>query len=705
MPKKALARGIRFSDARSYRRLVPNAMGVTAIAAVNGRGAYAKRYGRARRMLQNKSASFFPTWTVEAPKKKASKKSRGKKRVTWGKHAAAAKARRAHPKTTWGAHAKAAKRKRAYAASARAAGTALAARKAKAARKPTSKKSARAKAASVKRAASLRVKRLSKSRKFMAKGPRLYAGKYKAARVRLSPTQARQSYVRSTRSGGLAHVPVYALLGFKSRAAMTKAQKDPARGERIAKRLDAIRRRRERAAEAIRKHGGILVPNRRSRRRARVLTFSENQGMKRSKKSRKRAKGRKHVAHRRTTKRVRKHTRRAAPKRRTRKSKRIHRTPVRRHKARKHVVKRVTHRRRRHVRNEPMMVANKKRAKRKSRKGRKSTVGKFRKGGLKITRRFKHPRRVKRATLKLFSSNRKHHRRARHVPHSFHRRNVNLGGTFQKQLIEGLKIGAVAFAGFAAHRVLSNLLKKNITQLDTSDWGGVISGGAMVLIGIPASVKFFPGDAKLASAGMIVSFLMQLGTTLVSKFLPDQAAQVLPYLSGYGDRAGSARSLGSYYEYQPGGVAGLGEYYQPGCATGGGMMQAAAGLGRLRQAAAGMGRISEAAAGFGALRQAAAGVGEYIGTNLEGVGDYVEVEPEYTRPIPTDDGIRPNLSEAEKALNVAEGAAGVAGADRDVSAQYTIDPMDCSMPTGSDPEGERAGTLAGRDGIFGPLQD
>ena len=288
MPKKALARRIRYREARSYRRLVPNSMGVTAIAAVNGRGSYARRYARARRLLKNKELSFAPAWAApgkasgDSPKKKRGKATKRKHTVTWRAHAAAAKAKRAKAKTrSWSPkkrklhapdklakkrgkswlskktqrtikksaaqraalkvkHAAAAAKKKERTAKLRARAKGDDKRSAALAKATLKKMRAAAKKASATRARSTRAKRLHKTSAFMKLGKvRTYAGKYRAARLRLSPTQAKQTYVYSTRSGGFAHVPVHALLGFKTAAAMKKAQNDPSKGARITKRLDA----------------------------------------------------------------------------------------------------------------------------------------------------------------------------------------------------------------------------------------------------------------------------------------------------------------------------------------------------------------------------------------------------------------------------------------------------------------------------------
>ena len=48
-----LVRPITRSQAVGYDQVVPNGRGVTALAEVNGRGAYARRYEHARRLLEN----------------------------------------------------------------------------------------------------------------------------------------------------------------------------------------------------------------------------------------------------------------------------------------------------------------------------------------------------------------------------------------------------------------------------------------------------------------------------------------------------------------------------------------------------------------------------------------------------------------------------------------------------------------------------
>lgn len=122
--------------------------------------------------------------------------------------------------------------------------------------------------------------------------------------------------------------------------------------------------------------------------------------------------------------------------------------------------------------------------------------------------------------------------------------------------------------------------------------------------------------------------------------------------------------------------------------------------------------ITQAAAAFGAvtpdITQAAAGTGEFIATGLKGIGQYDGVDGYgLGAPVHTDEGVHPDLTSAERALSVAEAAAGVgdlppmASAGRgDVPLISTLIPDMIAAPIEDAPTGARAGILYGGDGIF-----
>jgi hypothetical protein len=144
----------------------------------------------------------------------------------------------------------------------------------------------------------------------------------------------------------------------------------------------------------------------------------------------------------------------------------------------------------------------------------------------------------------------------------------------------------------------------------------------------------------------------------------------------------------------------------------------------ITQAAAGYGAppmFTQAAAGYGAppmITQAAAGVGEYFMTGMTGIGEYENVPAQMGQPAPNE-GIMPDLTSAERALTIAEAAAGIGdipqvsiqqnwvpgvpsmGGFGDLPFQSIVEPTGVAVPVHDAPAGSRAGILEGRDGIFG----
>lgn len=679
--RKVLVRPITLEQARSYERARPNGLGVTAIAAVNGRGSYARRYARARRLLGGLS---------EEQQMVKSKRGRARRygRNPWistGPATSRWVSDKDYPRALAAQKRKAGKAK---AATKRAAAAAKRAALKAAGKKPRRKPVSAARAMATRKARAHRAN---------LRRARTYAGgKFKAVRAHFGPYATRDTYAYATKRGTLKKIPRYALLGFRSLAEMKRMTgKDAALKERIDKRISAFDKRRAGAAARI---GGLFAPNR--RRKPRVISFATWESEMKLGRGRRKAKsysankGRKVRRGRKTTKR-----------RTTKRSKVTRRSKVARRRP-------VTTRRRRVVRRRPMTA----------RRAHKS---------LKTMKRvYRKPRKVKRVSLRLYSRNaetaaltpnrrRRRSRRSRHYAANASRPTISLSrkfkrarkvkgfkfrgygrnpfmknaGAFKDQIMEALVVGSVAGAGFLAHRALTRLVtykapwfKDQIAKDALNPVPEMLAAAGVALIGVPLAAKFFPGKAKLLAAGMIADFIVLGVQKLLGKY--DSNMKAYPYLAG----------MGSYYELPA--RRGYGEYVQAQSGFGR-MTQAAAGFGRMTQAAAGMGRFQQAAAGFGQLTQAAAGVGEYVATDLEGIGDYIEVTPELTAAAETDNGIMPTLSEAEAALNVSEGANGIGGR---VPARYTVDPIDQTAPLVEDENVDRAGMFAGRDGIFGPLQ-
>jgi hypothetical protein len=273
------------------------------------------------------------------------------------------------------------------------------------------------------------------------------------------------------------------------------------------------------------------------------------------------------------------------------------------------------------------------------------------------------------------------------------------------ELKNALQIGAVATVGFVAHRALSKVISQYaLGKIETFQTGELakhrytIASVAAALLEIPLITKLVPGTKAKVLMPLVAGVSTSLLHSVVVKLagMLDQPA-VVGYLSNYPNAPG--RAYGSYYTFKPHQTfkGRMGEYYQTRGL--GQLRQAAAGMGQIRQAAAGMGQLRQAAAGMGQPRmtQAAAGTGEYIAYGANGVGEYEQV-PTGQVPTMVNEGIYPTLNHAERALSVAEAAAGVGS--NNVPLQSTVNPMMTADPITDLPGGSRAGVFEGGDGIF-----
>jgi hypothetical protein len=300
----------------------------------------------------------------------------------------------------------------------------------------------------------------------------------------------------------------------------------------------------------------------------------------------------------------------------------------------------------------------------------------------------------------------------------------NQANGFMKNFMEVLRVGGAVTVGFVAQKAMTHLLADTgiLDKLPGADnYKNTYAGLLTAALGVPIFAKVAPGESKLIGSGIGAGFLH---TALVDMLNAFGQGDIADYLGNYANAEGNPQysGYGSYYEFAPHQVySGTGEYYE----TGGGMSgfgqmsanqltQAAAGYGaspQIYQAAAaypGVPQLYQDAAGMGAapvLTQAAAGVGEYIVNGGKGIGEYEEVVPQYSAPTHTDEGISPDLTSAERALSVAEAAAGVgAFGDNQVPLQSTVYPTGSPEAIPDMPGGSRAGTFAGNNGVFGPTQ-
>lgn len=515
-------------------------------------------------------------------------------------------------------------------------------------------------------------------------------GKRKSVRAKVGG-RTLGTYLYRDRSGHLKKIPLHMILGEPSAAALKRRV---ATDERLARAVVAVKKRRDARAQKVLRGGDLFTPN------AEVMTFEEwsnqmkaNKRKAAPKRKRKRAK----TTTKRTVKRRKKTTarkrsaarRRAAPKRR--------RTTAQRRK--------VTRKR---------SAAKRRTAPKRRRKAAKRTTSRRRRSATKrpVARRRRrvsvHQRRASSSLRKLGRGQRKrvigrfiqNRRRSRYA-----RRNQGWFETIKASAMQGLKIGIGFFGHKLASYALSEHVLTHVESLNTGEYAkyrGVLSDLIVAAVGIPMLVKH-GADGRAAAVGMSLSVIQKL---LVMGLKEAGQPEFAGYLASYPDASGAAwvqrvpgaSGVGSYYltptgeYYQP--TSGFGEYYQPTSGFGA-YEQAAAGMGNVLQAAA---AYEQAAAGVGLVEQAAAGMGAYFLTSPRGVGEYEQTEGlGASDRYLVDEGIHPDLVSAERALSVAEAAAGVG----DVELVSTLNPGLISEPIDDAPRGSRAGTLGGQNGIFG----
>lgn len=519
-----------------------------------------------------------------------------------------------------------------------------------------------------------------------ASKPRVFGGHFRAVGVRIGPKRRKSFAYLTKRRHKLRHIPDYAIMGYRSPKDAIKRGMTTRGAAAYIKRKDRLKERREKAAAKISARilaGKFpLTPNRRRRRRARVrhvVTFRnwEKQMLanRRKKKARKKSRTRRRratpaqlraLARGRATqrrKRTRKHAKRrsyrrnplmqaAANKRRRRHGRRrARRNPLMQAAANRR-------RRRRHRRNAPLMqaAANRRRRHRRRHARRNPLMQ------AAANRRRRHGRRH-------YSSNRRRHGRR------VFRRNAVLSG-----LVDVLKQGGIAAVGLVGQKALTRFIASKIgTMLPASlaPYANSISALLVALPAVWAAGKVLPGSAKLLGVGVGAGAVHTIAVDVAKALGQQKAADFLGY--------------GSYYQFSPGqqysGLGGgYGEYFT--------------------SPVNGFGSFGAAGGGSSPqLTQAAAG--EYIIAGAQGIGEYEQVTPEYSTPEHIREGISPDLDSAERALSIAEAAAGVGvyngmGAADTVGLQSTVYPQGSADVIPDQPGGSRAGVFCGENGVFGP---
>ena len=733
MAAKGLTRNITRNEALSYDRTVPNKRGVTALAEINGPGAYERRYRQTRELLENPENLMAYTagqrlfrcrelGTVQKARANKKKASTPKQRRASRKAAAPKKSYR---KNQFPGEQSFAKPKRLlksdYVAMMMDRGH--------------TKKSAE------NYWARRGVKPGQKPKK--RKGRTYGGGRIKPLKARIGP-KSRYTYEYKTKKGRVRHIPDWALLGYKSAAELRKVERSGSEAQRgrLSRKRQGILDRRVRDSgrtrDRIMAGRGTFAPNEGET----VLSFEEWKKMRKNaakKKTRTRKKPRT-AAQKAATKRMlaglkksraAKKGRKSAPKRRraTAKRKTTSKRTTRRKTTRRKTTRRkstgwtkakrvaagiraaATRRRNLRAKGKPVRKTTRKR------RSRSITVG-----------RTGHKVRIS------YAANKRRYRK-----------NVS-GEAWKMEMMKALKLGLIVTGGYMAHRAFSKLLDEYVlskaeflTKGTVGKYRGLISSAIVAAVGVPVVVRAMPREAGAAGAGIAASFIHGAIITALEAGGED-TAKAAAYLSAYPNAEGNPQygGVGSYYEFSPHQIypstappassvgefyelpqAGMGEFYETPQAGFGQdlrlnqVTQAAAGYGQsplLTQAAAGMeqgdlrlNQLTQAAAGMGQnggalLTQAAAGTGEYVAYGVHGVGEYDEVGTRVT-PMTVDEGIYPNLHSAEQAMSVAEAAAGVGSID--VPLQSTVNPMTMAEPIPDVPGGSRAGVFQGGDGIFG----
>lgn len=533
-------------------------------------------------------------------------------------------------------------------------------------------------------------KHAKKAKKHTAKKHTRRTNPFKRISVRIGG-RTRKTYLYRTPKGRVRHLPEFALLGYKSAKAGDRAARKPGGYERISRRGDKLIARREKLAAMAQKRimagKDVFSPN-----AGRIVSFEEwkkmkankKRGKKKGKKGRKLTKAQRAVISRRNLKKA-----RAARK--------GHRGHKKTKKTKKHVVRKhgkLTKAQRAAIsrRNLKKARAARKGHKRSKKTGKRHASKRYM-TGTKWALRYspgKKGRGKKRGRKAMYSLHlRKNYRR-------------NFGGAMVSDLTKVVKFGTLILSGYVVHRALTKVVDNygtaKISALAGSQYRGLISSVVTAAVGIPGAMylgRKTHVDVAPVVGGMAASLLQGVLVTILNAAGQQNVAG---YLSGYADGGGRAyRGMGEYYSFKPRQTFnGMGEFYEVLPQSGFGLDTA-----QLRQAA---GSYPQEAVGFtqapggmgAAVTQAAGAAGEYIVYGAEGMGDYEEVVPT-GNGVATSDGVRPNLHEAEQALNIVEAA----GAMGDLPLQMNVNPTVAQRPVAGEPGGSRAGILAGGDGIFG----
>lgn len=718
---KALTRPITRKQARSYDHTVPNARGVTALMELNGPGSYERRYKQTRRLLDRERGGMHKA-KANRPKRKRKLTKRERAEISRKnlRKARAAKRRKATARRAAPSKRKTAKRAPArrkttrHKATRRTYGGRYKALKARIGPRSRWTFMHRTKKGGVRHIpeyavlgyksprALIRQSMTDKgARRYVARKERLDARREREAERAAARIRAGKGLFTPNRADEVLSYEEWEDMMRPNRKRRRKASKKGRRRQTKKQRAASLRnlrkaraaRRGKKVTKRRRKKAGVST-----RRRRAVVATTKRRRRKGTRRRRKLTKAQRAAISRRNLKKARAARRRGGATKRRRKGRKARKLT-----GRKLVVYVANRRRRRRYRrnNNNETKVTQAAANRRRRRARRNQ------GAYNVNRRRRYY-----TNQGAYNVNRRRRR--------YRRNQATMSGDYMSQLKSAMKLGLSVLVGYAGHRATTHLLDEmvlsKVAALNTgalAPYRGLIASAITAAIGIPVAVKVAPKLAVPVAAGMAASLLQ--GALLAGLVAANQQ-KIASYLSAYPDAAGRmyGQQLGSYYTFRPHEIfptSGYGSYYTLPTPTAGfgldtsQLTQAAAGFGqpRLFEAAAGYGQdpnmLTQAAAGMGALvTQAAAGTGEYIAYNASAIGDYDEI-PTTTSPMMVDEGIYPNLGDAEQALSVAEAAAGVGSAE--LPLQSTVDPSLIADPVTELPGGSRSGVFQGGDGIFG----
>lgn len=398
-----------------------------------------------------------------------------------------------------------------------------------------------------------------------------------------------------------------------------------------------------RKPKARRLTAGVYVANRRKKAGSKTMARRRKRAASPTKKRRSSKRRRTSSTKRAATPRKRRKARKGAARRKTAAKK----TTVLAANRRRRVAKKAAPKRRRKARKG---AARRKTTKRRSSARRRKAPRKLKANSRRRKSARRNPKRRRSHRKNTMMANRRKGTKRSHKANRRRRHKRNGRSLFRRNGVGGfLKVGATVLAGFALHRVLSNMIAPRLLAMvapkaavpastsgfdQTNIYGMIANLGVAGLTGF-AVHKLVKNDEtkRLVIGGIVVSAAQSLIVSLLQKFAPGAAANALAGPESSATRMAAMFGLGGSANIMPN-YTPIGEYF------------AANGLGEyFGQPTNGLGEYFAATNGLGTyepnsdLMQAAAGMGshDYQGNHIDPSGDL------------------------DRQLTIAEAAAGVGG--------------------------------------------